>query len=144
MYNETIMNQNKELQFISGPTIPTMKVEHDDHRRTIREVAITAPGSPLRRVTSIVVKKPEAGETMDLGNHHHARPEDFTVVAGNPTVTTAHKDRPDEVTVRAMQPGDTITMEPGVAHKFSFADEGELRSTMEGTLEESGTEPHKL
>lgn len=131
-------------ELISGPNIPIMELVHNDPRRTIREAAITVPGSPLRRITEIVVKRPEAGQTMDLGNHYHEKPEDFVIVEGTPKVSTAHIDNPSQVVVKVMSAGDTITMQPGVAHKFSFDGPGQLRSTMEGTFEESGTQTYKL
>jgi mannose-6-phosphate isomerase-like protein (cupin superfamily) len=137
-------NKNSQTQFISGPTIPVMEVVHDDGRRTIREAELHSPGSPMRRVTSIAVKAAAEGQTMDLGNHYHSKPEYFSVLAGNPEVTTAHTDSPEDVTVRRLGPGDTVTMQPGEAHKFSFSGPGELRSTMDGTFEQSGTKPHQL
>lgn len=140
-----IREQKGSKQLISGPDIPTMRLVHEDQRRAIREVEINTPGSPMRRVTEIVVNAALDGKSVDLGNHYHGRPEHFTIVAGDPVLTTAYVDNPEDVQVQKMHPGDTVTMDPRVAHKFNFPDgPGELRSTMEGTFEESETRPHQL
>jgi hypothetical protein len=131
-------------EFLSTPEIPTMKIEHEDARRVIREVALKQEDGSLRRVTSIEVNAPQNGEEMVLGNHMHNRVEDFTVLSGNPKVLTAPLENLDNVTEHSFPDGGFISIKPDVAHTFIFNQPGEIRSTMVGTFEESGTKAHKL
>lgn len=131
-------------EFLSTPDIPTMHTVHEDERRAIREAELKQADGQLRRVTSIVVKAPNQGEEMVLGNHTHVRPEDFAIINGNPKVLTAPLDNPEDITEHAFPDGGFITIDPEVIHTFVFEEAGELRSTMTGTFEESGTKPHKL
>jgi hypothetical protein len=131
-------------EFLSTPDIPTMKTEHADARRVIREVALKQCDGSLRRVTSIEVNAPQEGEEMVLGNHTHVRTEDFVIHSGNPKVLTAPLENPSDVTEHSFPEGGFIAIDPDVVHTFIFKEPGVLRSTMTGTFEESGTKPHKL
>lgn len=135
-------------EFLSGPEIPTMKLEHEDARRAIREVALQQCDGSLRRVTSIEVKAPQPGEQMVLGNHTHVRTEDFVIISGNPKVLTLTPDSENPsasiITEHSFPDGGFIAIEPEVVHTFIFDQPGVLRSTMTGTFDESGTKPHKL
>jgi hypothetical protein len=131
-------------EFLSSPNIPTMKIEHEDTRRTIREVALMQEDGSLRRVTSIEVKAPEYGEEVVLGNHTHNRPEDFVILSGDPKLLTAPPENLENISEHAFPNGGFITIDADVAHSFIFNKPGEIRSTMVGTFDESGTEPHKL
>jgi hypothetical protein len=131
-------------EFLSTIEIPTMQTEHEDARRVIREVELKQYDGSLRRVTSIVVKAPQNGEQMVLGNHTHVKPEDFVIHSGNPKVLIAPSENPSDVTEHSFPDGGFITVKPGDVHTFIFDQPGELRSTMTGTFDESGTKPHKL
>lgn len=131
-------------EFLSVAEIPTMKLEHEDARRAIREVALRQCDGSLRRVTSIEINAPQPGEQMVLGNHTHVRTEDFAVLSGNPKVLTAPLGNPDDITEHSFPDGGFIAIKPKEVHTFVFDGPGVLRSTMAGTFEESGTKPHKL
>lgn len=137
-----IMEYMKE--FLSTPNIPTMQTVHEDERRAIREAELEGRGGQLRRVTSIVVKPPQEGEEMILGNHTHIRTEDFVIHGGNPTVLTAPLENPSDITEHLFPEGGAITIPPETVHTFIFKEAGVLSSTMTGTFEESGTKPHRL
>lgn len=131
-------------EFLSTPDIPTMRVEHEDARRVISEVALRQCDGSLRRVTSIEIKAPQDGEQTVLGNHTHVRPEEFVIHGGNPKLLTAPSENPTDITEHSFPDGGFITIDPEVIHTFVFTEPGELRSTMTGTFDESGTKPHKL
>jgi len=131
-------------EFLSFPEIPTMKLEHEDARRAIREVALRQCDGSLRRVTSIEVNSPQPGEQMVLGNHTHEKTEDFVVLSGNPKVLTAPLETPSNITEHSFPDGGFIAIKPEEVHTFIFDGPGVLRSTMTGSFEQSGTKPHKL
>ncbi len=136
--------KNKQ-EFISGPNIPVMEVQHNDHRRTIREATVEIPGdehheSTVRRITHIAVK----GAGGDLGNHYHTKEETFSVVNGDPTVYTAPKEEPTHITVREIPSTSHLVMEPGEVHTFRFEGPGDLISSMEGQFDPADTIPQPL
>jgi hypothetical protein len=132
-------------EFISGPQINAMKLVHEDDRRTIREVEMNLPDGTIRRVTSLAIHGPRDGEqSVALGNHYHDNPEYFAVLGGNPTVLTADKDTPKDVTVRTFPEGGHVVMKPGEVHTFNFSQPGELISSMDGAFDPTDLHPQKL
>jgi quercetin dioxygenase-like cupin family protein len=128
-------------KFISSPNIGTMKPVHEDERRSIREAEMELPDGSIKRVTELTV---HGIARATLGNHYHRVPEYFTVHDGKPTILTAPKDAPNEVTVHDLPDGGFIIMGPEQVHTFIFDGPGRLVSTMDGAFDPTDMAPQKL